>query len=68
MLATTYSLQDEEEGSEGEDVPVEESEEEEAEEGEEESVMGSEMDTESVTYGDNEKYDAQFDMEAEEQQ
>ena len=33
------------------------------------SVAGSEMDTESVTYGgDTEKYDAQFDMEAEEKQ
>ena len=67
MPATTYSLQDEEEGSEGEEVPVDEGEEEEEEE-EGESVMGSEMDTESVTYGDTDKYDAQFDMEAEEQQ
>ncbi|CAI8042579.1 Pre-rRNA-processing protein TSR1 homolog [Geodia barretti] len=45
--------EDEEEGSEGEEVPVDDE---------------SEMDTESVTYGDTEKYDAQFDMEAEEQQ
>ena len=45
---------------------------EEEEEGEETggemSVVGSEMDTDSVTYGDTEKYDAQFDLEAEEKQ
>ena len=52
----------------GEEEEEEESEEEEEVGGEGESVMGSEMDTESVTYGDTEKYDAQFDMEAEEQQ
>ena len=40
-------------------------------EGEEEgesSVVGSEMDTESVTYGGTEKYDTQLDLEAETQQ
>ena len=48
--------------------PAEEGEEEEEEEGEEESVIGSEMDTDSVTYGDTEKYDAQMDLEAEKKQ
>ena len=43
---------------------------EEESEGEEEgmSVVGSEMDTGSVTYGDTEKYDSQLDLEAEEKQ
>lgn len=48
---------------------VSEEEEEEEESGEEEmSVVGSEMDTDSVTYGDTEKYDEQFDIEAEKKQ
>ena len=42
------------------------SEEEESEE--EMSVVGSEMDTDTVTYGDTEKYDVELDLEAEERQ
>ena len=76
MRIVSIPLQDEEEGSEGESecegVPGvmsdgEESDEEEEEE-EEGSVVGSEMDTESVTYRNTERYDAQFDLEAEEKQ
>lgn len=69
-----YVQEGEESGEECEDVEVpgvmsEGEEEEEGEEtGGEMSVVGSEMDTDSVTYGDTEKYDAQFDLEAEEKQ
>ena len=41
---------------------------EESEEEEGESVCLSEMDTESVAYGDTERYDAQLDLDAEERQ
>ena len=60
----------EEEEEEGVELPGVISEEEEV--GSEEegmSIVESEMDTESVTYGrDTEKYDAQFDMDEEEKQ
>ena len=69
-----YIQEGEESGEECEDVevPVVMGEgEEENDEGESEgemSVVGSEMDTDSVVYADTEKYDAQFDLEAEEKQ
>ena len=75
MRIVRIVLQDEEEGSEGESecegVPGVMSDGEESDEEEEEeegSVVGSEMDTESVTYRNTERYDAQFDLEAEEKQ
>ena len=69
-----YIQEGEESEEECEDVETpgvmgEGEEEEEGEEsGREMSVVGSEMDTDSVTYGDTDKYDAQFDLEAEEKQ
>ena len=70
MYATLQESGGEGEGD-GEDVEVPvlvsgDSEEEESEE--EMSVVGSEMDTDTVTYGDTEKYDAELDLEAEERQ
>ena len=41
---------------------------EEEEEEEEVSVVASEMETDTVTFGDTEKYDAELDLEAEEKQ
>lgn len=73
MLFTfTFSIDMLQEEEECEDVSgviggVSEEEEEECS-GEEMSVIGSEMDTGSVTYGGTEKYDEEFDIEAEKQQ
>lgn len=72
MLFTfTFSidmLQEEEECEDVSGVIGGVSEEEEECSGEEMSVIGSEMDTGSVTYGGTEKYDEEFDIEAEKQQ